>query len=335
MATFKPDASQIREVLRELAEKDWIKRTERRWWPKFVFHYTDIRNAVQALQDGYLYSRDYLEANNRLPVSSGSSRVLAGTDTIIKDCVRLYFRPQTPTRYHTEGIRSQATLQNSRFPDAHCPVPVFFLFDSGQVLTRADCLFSDGNLGSPRAQILSTAAELERLPWSKIYHTGQIDHSRPEDSDIVFRRCAEVIILRSLDLNALRYIYCRSEAERETLLYLLPQNLREKYQAMVIATARSSLFFRRQTFIETARLSSEAIHLQFSPETNSPGPFFLLIEFKTATDHKYMGVEDFQLRPGYKKIIRLPRISHDYTIRLELDGHLAYAGRYEAMAIPF
>jgi hypothetical protein len=331
VAALKPDASQIREFLKELAERDWIKRTQRRWWPTFVFHYTDIRNAVQALQDGYLYSREYLEANDRLPVSSGSPRVLAGTDTGIKDCVRLYFRPQTPTQFYAEGIRSKATLAVSKFPDAHCPVPVFFLFDSAQILIRADCRFSDGNLGSARAQILSTAAELEQLPWPKIYHTGW--YSKSENVDISFRRCAEVIIPRRLDLNALRYIYCRSEAERETLLHLLPQRLRKKYQDKVVATTRSFLFFRRQTFIETARLSSKAVHLQFSPETESPGPFFLLVELETATDQLYMGVEDFQLGPNYKKVIRLPATS--YTIHLYLDDHLAYANKHEDIAIPF
>lgn len=59
MVAFKPGAIQIKDFLDQLTRKDWLKRTERRWWPKFVFHYTDIKNAVDILQDNYLYSREY------------------------------------------------------------------------------------------------------------------------------------------------------------------------------------------------------------------------------------------------------------------------------------
>lgn len=110
MTSLKPDANQIESVLNNLAGQDWVKRTERRWWPKFVFHYTDIRNAAGILQDGYLYSRKHLEGSDKLIVSSGSPSVLASTGTDIKDCVRLYFRPKTPTQYYAEGICSQATI---------------------------------------------------------------------------------------------------------------------------------------------------------------------------------------------------------------------------------
>jgi hypothetical protein len=335
MVSLKPDADQIRNVLNALAEDKWIKRTERRWWPRFVFHYTDIRNAVQVLQEGYLYSRKYLEDEGKLVVSSGSPSVLASTNIAIKDCVRLYFRPKTPTQYCAEGICSQVTLSESKFRDAHCPVPVFFLFDSATVLARSDCWFSDGNLASRRAHTLSTASELEQLPWKKIYHTSWIDHSQPESSDIVFRRHAEVIVPRKLDLSALRYIYCRSEAERETLLHLLPPDLQKRYQNKIFASTRSSLFYRRQTFVETVRLSSRAASFRFSPETKSPGPFHLQVELEIASSQHSLNAESFNLKRPYILEIPLPSSSTGYTIRLCLDEHLAYANTYEEMEIPF
>lgn len=335
MVSLKPDAGQIKNALDNLARQDWMKRTERRWWPRFVFHYTDIRNAVQILREGYLYSRKCLEDSGKLVVSSGSPSVLAGTNIVIKDCVRLYLRPKTPTQYHAEGIRSQATLLKSKFPDAHCPVPVFFLFDSAAVLARSDCWFSDGNLASPNAQILSTASELEQLPWSKIYHTGYIDYSQPGSSDIVFRRHAEVIIPRKLDSEALRYIYCRSGAERETLLHLLPPDLRSRYQNKIVASTRSDLFYRQQTFIETVRLSSESAYFHFSPETKSPGPFHLRVELKIASSQYSLNAESFKLERPYILEIPLQFASTGYTIRLYLDGHLAYNNTYEEIGIPF
>ena len=333
MVSLKPDADQIRNVLDNLARRDWVKRTERRWWPAFVFHYTDIRNAVQILREGYLYSRKHLEDTGKPVVSSGSPSVLAGTNVTIKDCVRLYFRPKTPTQYYAEGICSQATLSKSKFPEAHCPVPVFFLFDSATILARHDCWFSDGNLASSRAQILSTAKDLDQLPWTKIYHTGWIDYSQPGSSDIVFRRHAEAIVLRRLDLNALCYIYCRSEAERETLLHLLPPGLRNQYQDKVVASARSGLFYRRQTFVETVRLSSEDAYFHFSPETQSPGPFHLRVELEIASTGYSRDVESFNLKAPYSLKISIP--AAPYTLHLFLDGHLAYANTYEEIGIPF
>lgn len=332
MVALKPDANRIREFLFNLAQQDWVKRTERRWWPKFVFHYTDIRNATRILQEGYLYSRKYLEDTNRLVVSSGSTAILAGTNTIIKDCVRLYFRPKTPTQYHAEGIRSQTTLATSKFPDAHCPVPIFFLFDAAEILTRDDCYFSDGGLGSHKHQILSKATELEQLPWNKIYHTGS--YSKAEEFDIAFRRNAEAIVPGSLDLNALCYVYCRSNAERETLLHLLSPYLRSRYQDKIVATTRSTLFNREQTFIEIVRLFSEVADVHFSPETKSPGPFRLRIEIETPSFQGDQELEHFSLQDGYKWKFSLV-MATSYTIRLFLDDHLAYANRYEETEIPF
>jgi hypothetical protein len=324
MVALKPDADRIKKFLNNLAKESWVKRTERRWWPLLVFHYTDIRNAVKVLQEGCLYSRKYLEDSDKLIVSSGSSKVLADTNTSIKDCVRLYFRPKTPTQYHAEGIRSQVTLSR-QFPDAHCPVPVFFLFDSAQVIARDDCWFSDKGLGSRNFHIFSTAAELEQLPWKKIYQPGWVNPAVAN---------AEVIVPKKLDLDALRYIYCRSDAERETLLYLLPPKLRNLYQNKVMATTRNTLFFRQHTFVETVRLSSKAAHIQFSPETLSPGPFHLRVCLQDESLKQYSrDVKDFKLGPLYRFEIPLPVAN--YTIHLFLDEHLAYANKYEETQIPF
>ena len=106
MVALKRDAAHIQAFLKELARQEWLGGSERRWWPRYAFHYTDLRNAVAILEDGYLYSRREAERLGRLHVSSGSATVLAGTADDIKACVRLYFRPQTPTQWYAEGIRS-------------------------------------------------------------------------------------------------------------------------------------------------------------------------------------------------------------------------------------
>ncbi|MBN1876267.1 MAG: DUF4433 domain-containing protein [Anaerolineae bacterium] len=331
---LKPDAEHIKQFLNNLQKQDWVRRTERSWWPQFVFHYTDIRNAIKILKAGYLYSREHLEKTGQSFVSSGSPSVLAGTDVNTKDCVRLYFRPQTPTQYYAEGIYSKTSLARSKFPEAHCPVPVFFLFSAYEVLSQDNCQFSNGNLGaSGRAQIFSTAVDLASLPWKQIYHNSRIDHSL-ESRDIVFHRHAEIILPKKLNLSALRYICCRSEAEREMLLHLLPVDLAKCYQNKVAATTRSTLFYRRHTFVEKAQFYSDRVVFHFSPDTQSPGPFLLRVYLgESLPESPTLEVDNYQIEGTLH--LKFPLPMHTYTIRVLLDEHLAYANLYEEMNLPF
>lgn len=335
MIARKPDEVKIRRFLEDLAQQSWLQRTERVLWPRFVFHYTDLRNAVRILTDGYVYSRSEAENRGRLIVSSGSSQVLSGTSEFVKQSVRFYFRPKTPTQFWAEGIRSSRVLGASRFTDAHCPVPIFFLFDSAEILTRADCRFSDGNLASPDHRIFSTAEELAQLPWQKIYHNGWYDRTRQDETDIAFRRCAEAIVPNRVELSALRYICCRSEAEKDTLLHLLPSTVRRQYRGRITATSRIDLFERKHTFVESVRLTSDAAFFDFWPDTLSSGPFDCVVRVSSGerilTKYSFaLRLDSFSYRYGFR-----PSLS-SYDIRLTLDGHIAYANDYTEIAnIPF
>jgi len=337
MTARKTDADKIRQFLGDLAQQSWLQRTERTLWPRFVFHYTDLQNAVRILMDGYVYSRSEAESLRRLIVSSGSSQVLSGTSEFVKQSVRFYFRPKTPTQFWAEGIRSSSILGSSRFPDAHCPVPIFFLFDSAEILTRYDCRFSDGNLASPEHRIFSTADELAQLPWNKIYHNGWYDRTRQDETDIAFRRCAEAIVPNRVDLDALRYICCRSEAEKETLLHLLPSATRRQYRGRITATNRIDLFERKHTFVESARLDSHGVYLEFSPDTVSPGPFLCIVTVTIGERVYTVESPALDLKASNYHYGGNFRTSLDsYDIRLTLDGHIAYANRYENVTdIPF
>ena len=327
---MKPDSEQIREFLIQLAEKDWVKRTSRRSWPRFAFHYTDITNAISILQDDVIYSRQYAENLGKLVTSSGSTKILSATHSDIKNCVRFYFRPRTPTQYWAEGIRSKTSLKASNFPDAHCPVPIFFLFDLTGILVRDDSWFSDGNLRSRQAKRFSEAKELEMLPWQKIYHDRSYD---PKYEDIAFHRSAEIAVPNSLDLSSLRYVFCRSEAEKETLLYLLSPHSRNKYKDKIVATSRTNLFFRQHTFIQTARLSPSSADFDFSPETKSDGPFSLRVELEIGSRSGQLEKAEFMADKKLLVPFRTP--FSNYIIRVYLDEHLVYANRFEEFDIPF
>lgn len=332
MAAIKPDSQRISAFLKTLAQEDWIQRTERSWWPQFVLHYTDITNAAEILKRGCIYSRALAEQYDALHVSSGSAAVLDNTRSDIKQSVRLYFRPRTPTQYYAEGIYSAESLKRSRFPDAHCPVPVFFVFDAARILSRQDCRFSDGNLGSANAQLFSTARELEQLPWHQIYHNSRVYPA--EKQSIVFRRCAEVIVPNQLKLDALRYIYCRSSAERETLLCLLPERIRQRFERSIVSSARADLFFRRQTFVETVRMVSDQVTFDFSPDTASPGPFHLHVVLDAPNHQRRLDKPDFVLPPDRKLMVNLSARRTMYTIHFSLDDHIAYAGTYRETSSP-
>lgn len=51
----KRDAQRIRDALDALEHRH--RGEARSWWPKFVFHYTALSNAVSILKTGMLYSR--------------------------------------------------------------------------------------------------------------------------------------------------------------------------------------------------------------------------------------------------------------------------------------
>lgn len=330
----KPDSQEFREFLQELANQDWIRRTDRHYWPGFLFHHTHLENAVNILESGYLLSRKMAEESGRLFHSSGSTSVLAHTDPYVKTCARFYFRPLTPTQFHVEGIRSQITLQKSPYRDAHCPVMVFLLFDAAEILTRAAVEFSDGNLASTmKANRYQTAAELQALPWKKIYHQGSFDTSRYRD--ITFHKNAEVIVPDRVGLDALQYIWCRSSAEKETLTHMLPDEIREKYQQRIFSSSRYRLFYGEHTYIERVRLNSNTVRVEFSPDTKSPGPFELLVEIDVP-DFENLETDGFIVEPNYSSFtIALPRSASNYEIRIYLDGHLAYANHFEEIDIPF
>lgn len=181
---MKADSEQFREFLLTLPKQLSLDRI-RSHWPKYAFHFTDIRNAAKILVDGRVRCRADLNREGGF-IDIASPGVIAQTDSQVKDHVRLYFRPRTPTQYRSEGIRPKAAL----WENAHCPVPVFLLFDLPQVLARDDCLFSDGNLAKLGFDSLcSTASELSTFDFRKIYHGSPV--SDEEKQDIVSHRNAD------------------------------------------------------------------------------------------------------------------------------------------------
>ena len=319
----------VRKVLADLKKSNWIGPA-RQWWPNFVFHFTDIRNAVSILKEGSLLSRNEVERRNLMHVDNASADIIERTDDNWKDFVRLYFRPRTPTQYRNEGMR----LQNKRQLNAHCPVPIYFLFDAITVLSEANTRFTDGNLAA-NPNIFAHVNDLNKIPFRQVYHDSYFDPI--EASQIVFHRNAEILVPRRMNLNALNHIVCRSQAEYEMLIHLLPAGLLHKWSKRIILGNRLNLFFKRWVYIDSVELEESRMLFHFKSEPEHPGPFHAKAFVTDMVSSRTFSWEDETFVANRILSLRLNNIGplSDYSIRLSLDDNIAYANRYQEESLPW
>ena len=313
----KQDRQRIVAKLDDLLRR--YKRDARSWWPNFVFHYGALENAISILESGTLYSRVEAISRGLLSTDSASVSVLASTSDAHKSYARLYLRPKTPTQYSNEGIRPRDALVH----DAHCPVPVFLLFDSRDVLTRASTGFSRGSLaGFSPGRVGIKASFFEKLPFNEIYHNSWLEED--EKREIIASRHAEVIVPGQLDLEPLRFIWCRSEAEKETLLSLFSEMQRNQWANKVFHGKKYDLFFSRWSYVDRVALGETSARFSFNRNTHTPGPFDLEVSVEDHHTGKTLRLrkEDFRAVRVVSVNFRSP--IPKYTIELRLNGCLAY-----------
>jgi hypothetical protein len=326
MIERKPDAARIEARFEGLKSASWIGPA-RQWWPNFVFFFADLPNALRILQDGKLICRSQAQ----MAVDTGSEKVLAWTAYKWKDCVRLYFRPRTPTQHQIEGFRPTGRLDSL---GKLMPVPIFFLFDAKEILTRKTTRFSTGNL-SQDPPVGDDASFFESIPFEKVYHDSWMREE--EKSEIKFHRHAEIIVPQELDLDGLRRIWCRSEAEYQTLLHLLPPPLAKKFRERIGQGKRPSIHFCKWTFVESAILEQNRINLTFNQSTITPGPFaaeLWVTNQRTGDQYKWVNA---QFQATSPLTVNIPQIDRPtaYELRFTLDQVVAYAGNFNPKATPF
>ena len=71
----KSDADAIVAHLESLKMQDWIGKA-RAWWPDFLFHFTDARNAARILNTGRMYSRAELLRRSEMAVDSARGALI-------------------------------------------------------------------------------------------------------------------------------------------------------------------------------------------------------------------------------------------------------------------
>jgi len=301
-----------------------------RWWPRYIYHFTDVRNAVSILQTGHLYSRIEAERRGLMKVDNASPRIIEQTRPEHLKYVRLYFRPRTPTQYRNEGIRPICRRQ---LGGAHCPIPIYFCFDALMVLTLDEAEFSNGNMGSPRASHNGERDFFFSIPFHLVFHNRWF--TPDERDEIVFHRNAEVLVPDDLPLeSSLKFIACRSVAERQTLLHLLPSDLRRHWLPR-IRLGDQGLFYRRWSFVEEVVVIDDLVVFRCNPNTQIPGPFEVKLLYQEKARPR--PVRSWQgALPDMKSQLsfRIPDACWG-TATLHLDDALAFAGPLVFEDIPF
>lgn len=322
----KPDADEIRVFLRGLTEAHWLDG-ERKHWPRFLFHITNIDNAISILKDGELLSRTIVSGRGHMAHENANVGIIRQTPNDIRDCVRLYFRPRVPTTFRNEGIRPYGERDA-----AHVPVPVAFVFRSAPILVRLGTEFSDGSLArranGRRAKRGATAEFLASIPFQDVYHDGRIAAGR--EDYIKFRRQAEVIVPSRLPLDPyIAAIRTRSPAELATLRYGLVSSPTawNRYRNLIGANTQFDLFNKRWAYVESVAFDGQRLRFDFNTSSEASTPFVLELTVESPIGIPVFQIEDSRFWAKQSLIIPVPGTgnqSETMLVRLILDGCIAY-----------
>jgi hypothetical protein len=325
---MKADAADIQALIGELCELPGIKGTTKGNWPRSLYRVDDVRAAAGILNNGILYSRTRAQQLGMLAHDSAAPSVIGNSAPWIKDYVRLYFRPKTPTEYRSEGFRPKAQIEMG----AHRPMPVVLVFEAYPILAADGTRFTNGNAATRAVSFGETASFLRTIPFSRVYHEGAL--KTDEKSAITFHRCAEVLVPGHLNLTCLRRILCRSQAELETLLDLIEPAKLPIFAQMVGVS--NNVHLKRWTFLESVEKGSELIVFRFSPFTSTPEPFDVHVTFESLQGPQRAFWKQENFRANSSQPLTLAALNlGSYRVRLTLDGELAYSGTYFGPDSPF
>ncbi|WP_283610305.1 DarT ssDNA thymidine ADP-ribosyltransferase family protein [Faecalispora anaeroviscerum] len=231
-----------------------------RWWPRYAYHYTDVSNAVNILSTGYLYSRIKAQETKAMANDNASIQVINMTESAATSSVRFYFRPLTPTQYYNEGFKHEA-IRYCNDENANVPVPVFFLFDLEKLLKEPLTKFSEFSQAGHSAPIFSGIDEFQKLDFNKIYSKGYVEE------EVRKYRHAEILYPNSYQIdNSLKFVLCRSEIEKTTLMTLLKKKDSKSYYKYknIIKVCKADMFENNGLFLKNVSFGMNSISFAFA-----------------------------------------------------------------------
>jgi len=323
----KGDADAIEELLSDLPAQLGLS-SRKAPWPRFIYRFDDIRTVAHILRKGRLLSRTKCHEEGITFHDAANKEIIQQTQ-YLHGYVRLYFRPLTPTQYKMEGIRAKKQMTPT---GEHCPVPVFLLFDSKQLLTEQGVSFTDGSPTRKGKYTVGDSAEfLAQLPFESIYHEGTIYGDRDEISEIIFRRHAEVLVPGELDLTHLRHIVCRTGPERDTLLFLLGDAASKWSDRIRIARAGDALFYTNGVYVEDIRLVGDKLNIKFPPRAYKYDAE--LIVSNASTGKEIVRRQHAATSLSGWRVLDLPLRIDNAIVELTIEGVLAYKGSVSQDAV--
>lgn len=222
-------------------------------WPASLFYCADLTAAVEILRSGELIPRSQ-QAN--LVHDVAHPDVIAHSQGM-QHFTRLYFRPRNGFHMRTEGIK--ALDDRYRF-NKHMSIPIMFVFDSVEILTLDGVGFTDGNAAKWDTQPGFDEAYFDQIPFQYVYHDRSV---APEIRDKIHNhRMAEVIYPERLPLIPyLRWIVCRSNWDKLSLLHQLPTEAQELEHMIVVEQIPQSVFMRRELHISQLGVDGDQLNI--------------------------------------------------------------------------
>lgn len=294
--------------------------------PRYLYHFTDIENVVGILSSGFLYSRNAALHEGIMINDNASEEVIGITNEENKDYVRLYFRPKTPTQYRNEGIKSE---HRSYEILAHCPIPIFLLFDGEKVLSDSNTKFVEKNLAlNPPKK--SRIDDLLKFDFDKIFHNGPTGGDR----DIIEKRHAEVLIYEKYDLTNLKLIVARSEAERETLLNMIEALNIDLDTTKFLVDRNSILYHKSRAYIDYVELEDSYIKIGFSGFYTLKEQDEVILELNNYLEVRKKIIEPSKCKNGLR--LNLGTNLEDYELQIKVNSKTIYLGKFRKQSnLPF
>jgi len=302
-------------------------RGAQNWWTKYLFHFTDISNALLILESGCVYSRNRAIALDLMNNDNANDSVISKTSELHKNYARLYFGPSTPTQYSNEGIRPRDSISEN----AHCPIPIMFVFDFIKVFMLDEVKFTDGNLATS-PNIFDNINDLDKLDFNLIYHRTWFE---PQDrSRIINARHSEVLVKDKLLLeDNLGVLVVRSEAEKETLLYQMNSDLREAYQKKIFIQPQTGIFINEWFYVNNVSIINNSIHIKwhYCSKGFCESKFELKIIVKRLDNNTAKSLTKIEWHPANDMNITLPEDLQDKNLEIliVIDNIKAYINSFD------
>jgi hypothetical protein len=293
-------------------------------WPSRLFHHSPIQNAVKILTEGNLRSRQ--DPQNKKERDVAAPGVIDAREHA-HSSARLYFRPRTPTQYHIEGIRKAGECQYG--DDTHAPILVMMVFDARPVLAIPTVKFCDRNMQLGNAEPGDTEDYFSKIPFEKVFHEG----STGGDRSIIEHRCAEVLATSPLPLqNNLQWVYCRTAAERATLLHMLGDQ-QQAWSDRILISDDLLVFERKYVFVESVFMTDIGITIRLNPRADRKNISLRVRAWDK--DNKQVVAflnADIAARPSSPDTNGRWRVEATlqkgtYLVQIDLEDHLAFQGK--------